>query len=58
MNSGSLSHVLMLLQNLNYVSSTSAAEVGAEDSAEVKLSAEKLNDLVAFCAEERSRKEM
>ena len=52
----------VIFKNMNYSSSTSAAEVSAEVStevgAEVKLAQEKLNDLVAFCASPRSRREM
>lgn len=52
----------VILKNMNYNPSTSAAEVStevsAEVSAEVKLAPDKLNSLLAFCSSPRSRKEM
>jgi len=52
----------VILKNMNYSETTSvaevSAEVGTEVSAEVKLTSEKLNGLLAFCEKERSRREM
>jgi ATP-dependent DNA helicase RecG len=48
----------VVLKNMNYVEITSVEEVSAEVGAEVKLTPEKLNALIEYCAEARSRKEM
>ena len=47
-----------ITENMNFNPATSAAEVSAEVGTEVKLSPERITELVAFCRMPRSRREM
>jgi ATP-dependent DNA helicase RecG len=48
----------VVLKNMNYNKTTSVVEVSTEDSTEVKLAPEKLDALLKYCENARSRREM